>query len=321
MDLLKTPEDRGYPAEYLLARISGRRSLLIRDWRSLTFDDVPLERIPSLRARGVMAGRSPESVWKYLLMEYRWIYGQMNGTLRELFRPFFLYSELRTLFICLRYKKDGKTERIEDLLAVSLLADRFRTVLRKSEDMSAAISGIETLFLSLAHEFKGLTDSAETEGLRGLERQLTNKFLAHTMGQKLHPAIKEFFMKIIDSRNVLSLSKYMRLGIKAPLSFIPGGSIPETRMRALLEKEDLHGIESLIHEVAGIAVEAIDATKLEHGLYRAITRSLKRTGRDPSGIGAILDYLWRCSVEAMNLSTILYGKDLEREAIMAELIR
>ena len=34
----------------------------------------------------------------------------------------------------------------------------------------------------------------------------------------------------------------------------------------------------------------------------------------------ILDYLWRCSIEAMNLSVLYHGRDLEREAVTAELV-
>ena len=319
MDLLQTPEDRGYPTEYLLARISARRSRLIRDWKSLVLDAALLDSlsIPGIRGN---AAATPEGVWKRLLAEYHWVYFQMNRQLREVFHPFFLYSELRTLFICLRYKKEMKTEGIEDMLGQSLLSGRFGKILRKDDDMAAAVSGIEALFLSLSGKFQGLVDRFGTGDLRGLEQQLTNTYLIHTMGRPLHPVMKEFFRRIIDARNVLALSKYLRLGIKTPLSFIPGGTIPAARLQALLEKEDLTGVETLVRIMTGAAVEAHDAAKVEHDLYQGITRFLKKAGRETSGIGAILDYLWKSSIEAMNLSTILYGKDLEREAIMAELI-
>jgi hypothetical protein len=33
-----------------------------------------------------------------------------------------------------------------------------------------------------------------------------------------------------------------------------------------------------------------------------------------------MDYLWRCSIEAMNLGVLFYGKDLERDIVIAELV-
>ena len=43
MELLRPLEDRGYPAEYLLSRIRGRRSRLIVDWRPLIYEAAPMD--------------------------------------------------------------------------------------------------------------------------------------------------------------------------------------------------------------------------------------------------------------------------------------
>ena len=50
-----------------------------------------------------------------------------------------------------------------------------------------------------------------------------------------------------------------------------------------------------------------------------VTRLLRKAGRGPSGVGLILDYLWRCSLEATNLSILLYGSELDRETITPEI--
>jgi vacuolar-type H+-ATPase subunit C/Vma6 len=67
-------------------------------------------------------------------------------------------------------------------------------------------------------------------------------------------------------------------------------------------------------------VERPDPTLVELALYRGMTKWLKRAARDPFGVAPILDYLWRCSIEAMNLSVLYHGRDLEREAVTAELV-
>ncbi len=80
-------------------------------------------------------------------------------------------------------------------------------------------------------------------------------------------------------------------------------------------------MNSLVREFSGIKIETPDPTKVETSLYKGMTRFLKKEGREPFGAGPVLDYLWKCSLEAMNLSVLFYGKDLEREAVMAELVQ
>lgn len=320
MELLESPEDRGYPVEYLLSRIRGRRACLITDWKRLIFEAAPLESLSPSRYGGLAADKSPEGIWRSLVREFRWVYVQLNGKLREIFKPFFLYTELRTLFICLRHIKDKNAGQIDALLAVSLLSDEIKRVLKTSEDISSAAAGIERLFLSLSDGFRGLTEIADAEGLRGVEQQLASTYLVHTVHATLHPLMRDFFIRIIDSRNIISLHKYLRMNMTAALTFIPGGTIPETRFRDILDKKDILRIGSLIREITGTKMEISGAAQVENALYKGITKFLKKAGKDPLGVGLILDYLWRCSIEVMNLSLLFYGKDLERDAIAAELV-
>ena len=89
MELLESIEDRGYPFEYLLSRIRGRRSKLISDWNPLIYDIGSLEYLYPARYRGFVTEKSPEGIWKVLIREFRWVYTQMNEKLREIFCPFF----------------------------------------------------------------------------------------------------------------------------------------------------------------------------------------------------------------------------------------
>jgi len=320
VELLDSPEDRGYPAEYLLSRIRGRRARLIMDWKPLILEGDPLEYLSSRRYLGFVAEKSPEGVWRQLMKEYRWIYSQMNRVLRDIFWPFFLYSELRTLFICLRHMRDGKEAKIDHILAVSLLSDTIKTVLRRSKDTASAVAEIEDIFLTLSEGFGGLTGIVDREGLRGVEQRLTDAYLVFLVNSKINTLLRLFFSRVIDSRNIISLYKYLRLHGKTPPSFIAGGSIAESRLTEILDAADMYGLGSLIGEFSGITIEMPDATKVEVALYRGMTRFLRKEGRDPLGIGIILDYLWRSSLEAMNLSVLFYGKDLERDEIAAEIV-
>jgi vacuolar-type H+-ATPase subunit C/Vma6 len=321
MELLRHLEDRGYPVEYLLSRIRGRRSRLIADWRPLIYDAAPLDYLASVRYQGFVKERSPEGVWRNLLREYRWVYSQMNGQLRELFQPFFLYAELRTIFICLRHMNDQKAGSVEDLLSESLLSGKIREIFSLSADTRSAVQGLERAFLSLSERFGGLSGVLDAEGLRGVEQRLTNTYLTVIAKSELHPLMRTFFAKLIDSRNIMSVYKYLRLEQGTSPPFITGGTISEARLRAVLDKGDLFGVNSLVRDFSGVKLETPDPTKVEIALYKGITRFLKKEGREPFGAGPILDYLWKCSLEVMNLSVLFYGKDLERDMVTAELVQ
>lgn len=317
MDFLSDPEDRGYPVEYLLSRIRGRRSRLIADWRQLAYRPGPIEPIAShRRGRPVSA----ETAWKDLAQEYQWVYTQMSRSLREIFRPFFEYAELRTLFICLRQVKDKKAGRAAELLNVSLLSDEIRHALMTGNDVLSAVSRVERIFASQAPALLGLEERYRSEGLRGVEQLLTNAFLTFIVSTRLHPLIRSFFGRVIDSRNIMGLVKYTGMEFSALPTFLNNGSVPAARFTEIIGREDPSATISLMREVSGIRLERNEPAQVEIALYTWISRYLKTAGRDPLNIGLIIDYLWRRSIEAMNLGVLHHGKDLERDAVIAALV-
>ncbi len=321
MELLCSPADQGYPVDYLLVRIKGRRSRLIRDWKRLTFDAGLFDAATVSLPDGLFKGKSPDSIGADLVREYRWVYEQMNLWLREIFGPFFFYSEFRTIFICLRHIKDKKAGVLDELLDTSLLSDAMKDILLESADVKIAVTEIERLFSLLSPRYAGLVAILASEGMRGVEQQLTERYLAETAGSKLHPLMKGFFIRLIDARNAMSLYKFLRLDLSTHPFFIPGGAIPDSRLLGLAGSDDLDKAGALIQELTGIPVERPDPTSVELALYRGMTRWLRKAGKDPLGVGLILDYLWRCSIEAMNLRELYYGRDLERETIAAEIVQ
>lgn len=320
MDLLEHLEERGYPVEYLLSRIRGRRARLIRDWQSLLFDRSSIEAAAASRGGLPGAVTSPDAAWRLLGREYRWVYGQMNRDLRVLFRYFFLYAELRPLCICLR-RLQAKQPPGDDVLAASLLAPDVKAALRGSDTLSGALAGIEPFFLSLSERFGGLPEVAEQDGIRAVEQQIVLRFLEHAMTAPLAPLIRSFFAMVIDARNIMGLSKYLTLGMHAPPKLIPGGSVDLRRLGAVAANNDLDGLSALLREIAGRDVPVSGGPSVEIALYRSMTRRIRSSGRDPLGAGVILDYLWRCSIEAMNLSLLLQGKDLEAQHLTEELVQ
>jgi vacuolar-type H+-ATPase subunit C/Vma6 len=320
MELLLDPEDRGYPAEYLLSRIRGRKSGLITDWKGLLFDAAPLDVLVSLRSRGGVAGTSPDAVWRRLMKEYHWVYRQMNGRLREIFSLFFLYAELRTIGICLRQLKAGKSAHLEELLEESLLSNELRKACLFSPDSSTGVAEVSRIFCRLSPDFSDLPRFYAEDGLRGVERRLTSRFLEYAAQQRLHPLIRTFMVRMIDARNLIDLALSVQQEFVSKPDFTACGSVPMEQLVQIRQRKDLMAVGALVQQYAGAKVVLQDPSQVEHALYTATTQYLKRAGREPLSIGMILDYLWRCSLEAMNLSLLFYGRNVDRAMLANELV-
>ena len=130
--------------------------------------------------------------------------------------------------------------------------------------------------------------------------------------------MKDFFVSVIDSRNILSLYKYIRLNGKSVPPFITGGRISENMFMKIAAKKDLLEVGSMAHKLTKIASET---APIETSLNRMVTRLLRKAGREPLGVGLILDYLWRTSLEATNLSILLYGSETDRRIITEEMVQ
>jgi vacuolar-type H+-ATPase subunit C/Vma6 len=319
--LLEKGKDPGYPSDYLLSRIRGRKARFIQDWTPLVASPAPLEHLPESHYQRISGDRSPEGIWRALLNEYRWVYFQMNSRLRSIFGPFFVYAELRTLFICLRNLRDMKRVRVREMLSASLLSEEIRKILYDSADEFAAVQTIETKLRRLSGQFSGITEILRQKGLSGFEHELTKRYLSVIVGACLDPVLRTFFMRLIDARNALALAKLLRLDKPTEHAFIPGGTVDAARLKEILESKSRPELERVLREMTGEEIASADLVKLEAALYRGITRSLKKAGRSPLSIAPVLEYLWGCSIEAMNLSVLCYSQGMERDLVAAELAK
>lgn len=314
--LLRKIDDRGYPVDYVLARLRGRRAHLITDWGSLIRGSVSPGSIASARYGSIMTEDYQEGARRHLMKEFGSVYAMLDGALRRIFEPFFLYVELRTIFISLRYAGGKEPGKIERILSTSLLSGKVGEILRRGEDLRSAVEGLEDCFISLSDSFAGLSNIFLEAGLPGWERALSVRFLEHVAHSGLHAVMKDFFTAVIDSRNLLSIYKYITLDAKRVPLFVSGGSIKESILKKIAGGKDLTALYSLVRELTGIEP---GPSNIETALYRMVTGLLRRSGRDPLSVGLILDYLWRCSREAANMSILLYGRGIDPEIIAGEL--
>jgi vacuolar-type H+-ATPase subunit C/Vma6 len=318
--LLRVIESGGYPFEYLLARIAIRRGDLIADWKPILNAADPPAAIPAGIRRKLPEDRSAEGLWKGLLHEFAWVYGQLDDAARALFAPFFTWFELKTLILCLRNKAAKNSAKIKVLLTASLLAENLQKILAGERDTFAAVAAVETAFTSRSAAFRGLRDIFRSKGLQGLEQELTDTWLEQTSAAELHPALRDFIRGLIDFRNLLNLYKRLHWEVPGTPSFLKGGLIGKARLEEVLDARQPAGFAALLNRFPGVQGEVGVSGKPEHLLLGGMTRSLRNKSREPSGCGLLLDYLWRSYIETVNLGILCQWKNIERDTIAAELI-
>ncbi len=308
-DLLRDPSTDGFPADYLIARVNGRRSALVSDWQVFLVQRPPME-------------TNEEEVWRSLLEELDWLYRQMNPKLRKTFVVVFLLFELKTVVLCLRCKLLPDSLAIERILAHSLLAEDLQRVLRHSADTRSAIAAITERFSAYAATFSGLESAYADKGMQGLEHGLLRGYLEAAPKRTRHPVIKQFLGLFIDLRNLMNLYKQLRWDIADGPQFISGGCISSSQFLQVLADKDLAGLDTLVRRVTDI--QSLDAASSEGAvetvLLKYMTRMLHKRGREAEVVGPILDYVWRSYIQARNLALLHHRKDIDVEVLSRELI-
>ncbi|MEW6601619.1 MAG: V-type ATPase subunit [Nitrospirota bacterium] len=292
MEFLLEIEDRGYPTEYLLARIRGRRSALMG-----------------------------ESVRMRFLREPAWIYHQMNNRLRNIFRPYFIYSELNTVLVCLRYRTaKGSSPETAHLLESSLLSDKMRDLMQHDADLTAVLKILEKRVSFIRYNAAGLERSFLEEGLKGVEQKITAALFEYILNMDTDPLLKRFFVYIIDARNIITLHKHLRWDTTSLPLFIEGGQIKKALLAGILRSYDTEALADLICRQTGIRVAEQDAARIDNALQRRLTGKIKKWERENPETGLVLNYLWWCATEAKNLSILHHGRGIGKDILKEELV-
>jgi len=305
MALLSRPAFDGYPDEYLLARLKGR-------WAGLG---------SGRQSKAAAGGMTDADAWDPMHSEFRWVYRQMNERLRLTFAPLFLWFELRTIILCLRFRRGGDRAKAAGLLPASLLAKPLQQALTEEGEPAEVMEALSGLLAAVAEPYRGLADLYRQRGGRELEQRLVTLYLERMTDLPLHPLLREFFRGLIDLRNLVTLAKLLRWQLREPQVFIRGGEITPERLGQALEEGSAAGLAALLAALPGMGVPPAAPLNPEQQLFGWLTAKVRRLGRDPLGVGLVLDYLWRCFVEAHNLSLMIHGEGLDHETLSAELIR
>ncbi len=306
--LLIKPASEGYPTDYLLARLRGRRQRL---------GGAPAG--PSHLRAGERTMPASEA-WHTMRAEFRWVHHQMNGEVRQTFIPLFLWFEMRTIILCLRFRRGNDRADTAGLLADSLLSAPARRVLTADSPAPAMVDALASLLVPVAGAYRTIGSIFREQGGRKLEQRLVSLYLERVAGLPLHSTLREFFRGVIDLHNLVTVGKQVRWRLTEPEAFISGGSIPLEHLVKAAGEENPAAFMRLLHALPGMALPTTPTKNPEPHLLNWLTRRIRRSCRDPLDVGVVLYYLWSCFVEARNRSLLHHGEGVEPTVLEAELI-
>lgn len=306
------------PTDCLLARVRGRSSFLVRDWERLLLVRLPLDALPAAPWRQKPTGAQGWAL-SALQQEYFWAFSRMEEQLRRSTATFFWLAEVRTLSVCLRLLSGGATD-LSPLLQNSLLANSIRTKLQKASGPAGAVAGLTDLLSGFDRRFKGVGEAWRTGGYGAFEAVLHDITLKRVAEPSVHPAMRCYMELMIDSRNLVTVAKRLRWRLRSLPPLLEGGTVSLPRISGLFERRDNAGLLHLAMRLGGEA-RYNETADLERVLYEAQGRVMHRLARQTDGVGAILDYLWRCSNEAANISLLEHLETAGSELVGEELRR
>ena len=306
----------GVPDDCLLARLKGRRAFLVSDWDRLEQLPEPLDGLTAAPWRAGVPLRGEGWEHRALQQEYARVFGWLREPLRRLLAPFFWLAEVRTMGICLRTRAGGGTIN-QDMLRFSLLCDPMRRLFGAPAGMAETVAHMAEILVSREPAWAVLPDVYRTNGAGALETALNSISLQRRRIPD-HPVVRQGIALAIDGVNLTSLAKALRWKLATPPRLLPGGTLRPSTLNALAERGDRAGLARMAAGLGGHGQEGAP-DDLERTVARAQQRALLRLARDPSGIGVIISYLWRCRLEASAIGLLARIRIAGVESVAAEI--
>lgn len=277
----------GYPLDFLLARLRGRRQL----WS------------------GVSGKRQRISIdpWQARQAELCWLYKTMDRETRQEFGPCFLHFELRRLLIGLRRLAGRSQEGIDQLAEQPLLNRKLIRRLQSALDVTDAVRILDAALSDDSHTASRLEKVLTEQGHRQMEEQLIDLFFQSVTARPKRPPLRSYFGQLIDLQNLLTILKTRRWQIPESRPLLDGGTFTPRQWQSLQRPGQELKLRETIERVSGS--ENFDAESVEHALLGRIQRRLHRQARAEPESFLLLDYLWALDLQARNLGLQRWAGD------------
>ena len=319
-NLLKTLAQCEYPAEFLVARLLGKKSALFRNWDFLIASQDRDQNLLNTPFSPYLKKYGNPGIWNFLHNEHFWVYSRMNPYLRRTFYPYFLYHELNTLVVCLRYlERRAETESVLKEMRHSLLHNDIQNILTSGLDFTGMLQRLELRLRGKSDLFAGLSEKYDKKGITGLEIYMRDCFFTFILSREQQPMLKTFFQLLVDFHNCLSHAKTIRWQSETEPELIPGGTIPDDRFKRAYFHNEMGPVLKFLH-LEDTGGTAADIQKLEISLLIFITRKLRNLSFQRTVAGDILFYLWEQFRYTRNISMVLNTALLDDATVREKIV-
>lgn len=261
------------PTEALLARLRARRAALDLSG-ARRIDPAPAEMIA-------------------------WLHPRLSRSLRTAILPYLEVEAMRILLIALRHRLGGEPAPA-GLLTRSWLAGELPVLLEHPGDSRLVVARLEQ-WLRADYPFAaGLTAGYLQAGPGGVEQQLAAGVLGHGLGKTRDPVVRMALRFLVDVRNLLALLRHWRWQLRTAPPLLPGGELATGVLHRAWAAGDHDRLNRLVSRLSGAASVDLEPRAAERQLLGGLTLKLRRAGRDPLGVGVVIDSLWRCRIAAGN---------------------
>lgn len=284
LNLLHDCARSGYPPDYLLSRIRGRMAAPVSEKRGAAFqvDDAV--------------------VWDRALEERRWVYMQMDGAIRKALTPLLFYFEINTIVLCLRSLETRQSGIMAFNSEKSLLAEELKRIVQAMDGPIEIVMKLERFMGRAGFVMDGLVTAYEEGGVQRCEELFRQRFLEQVTDVCGHPEVVNFFRRIIDLKNTMTMAKCLRWERQEVPILINGGRL-RPRKGVVVPSES--GLKKMVRHFTG----GLDATggelhpvELEPVLYAHLSKIMKKRMRSGDPVVCCTGYVWHCFTVARKRS-------------------
>lgn len=296
--LLADAAGPGYPADYLLARLQGRRPPLAS------------ASAPALSTAGAgLADRDDSRYWQEAAAERSWLFRQLGFELRATLAPLFVHFELGTLARVFRYLEGQRPGEADRVLQASLLSPTIRTILRGREGVAGILSHLERSPACLALSLAGISERYTKGGLQRCEEFMRSRFLARVLADGGQRDLVFFFGAVTDIRNMLTVAKALRWGVDPVPPLVAGGQVPALRPAGKVTPEALARMVRRWTHGLSLAGDQLRPENLEPVLQEYLLRFVTRRRWQGGIVAACIEYVWRSYSHARECSLRLHSAE------------
>jgi hypothetical protein len=264
----------GYPADYLLARLNGRRT----------------HHVPTSAAKP--EERDDRRYWEAAAAERTWLFHQLDLELRAELASLFVFFELGAMARSLRYLAGGKPDEADRVLESSMLSPKLGTILRGRDGVREALMQLDRFFAGTPLHGAGLGAAYDLGGLLACEEQLRRRFLLRVLEERLPSDLAMFFRAVADIRNILATAKWLRWRPDMQPALISGGRTGLSGKDREMTGGELARMVRSFTRGLDITGEELRPERLEPALQSYLQLDIHRRRRQGGVVAACIDYVF-----------------------------